>query len=248
MVDAFFDEVYPCSVFGFLQRAEFYESFDTGTTLRGLLLAVCSLSLKYLLDNPEEQSRMWVSEAKALAMRDIDQGEMTLATLSTLILCFHQELFHRAFGAAWMTSGTIIRLVPKMKIDCGNIYINIFARLAFALRLNLTTNAPPPGTKQISWSDGEYRRRLMWAVYVIDMYVCDGFPEYSNVPRSSLRIQLPCDEESYASNCGYDAGTLMLPEIDTGQFLLRPTLHPRSASSSLAQYVLIFSIRTEILS
>ncbi|CAG9994416.1 unnamed protein product [Clonostachys byssicola] len=150
MVDAFFEEVYPCSVFGFLRKNPFYESFENGYVSRGLLLSLCSLSVKYVLPKHEEQSRRWSAEAKSHAHRDIESGQVTASTLGSLILCFHQELFNRIFGAAWMTSGVAIRL-------------------AFALRFNLTPNTAPPGTLPMAWADGESRRRMMWAVYAMDI-------------------------------------------------------------------------------
>lgn len=82
----------------------------------------------------------------------------------------------------------------------------------------------------------------------MDMYVCDGLPEYSNVSSSSMRIQLPCDEESFTLDQGYESGSFTLPATNCQKPWVAPSIHPRSAKSSLAQYILVFSIRTMILS
>lgn len=109
LIDAFFNEVYPCSVFSFLERDSFYRKFETSDIPKGLLSAISSLSIRYVFTDHEEHSQRLCSEAKAQAFKDIQRGAMTASTLAILILCFHQELFNRVFGAAWMTSGMAIR-------------------------------------------------------------------------------------------------------------------------------------------
>lgn len=87
----------------------------------------------------------------------------------------------------------------------------------------------------------------MWAVCLIDMYVADGFAEYSTVPLSAVRIELPCDEEAFDSGQSYDTGHLDLTTFEVTTPWVAPPMRPRTASYSVAQYITAFSIRTMIL-
>jgi hypothetical protein len=66
------------------------------------------MSAKYVLEDVSPAAG-WMAEAKRQAMQAIQSGSLTTYTLSTLVLCFHYELFNREFVAAWMTSGSAIR-------------------------------------------------------------------------------------------------------------------------------------------
>lgn len=101
--------MYPCSVFAFLNKATFLKAFEDGKAPEGLTLAVCSIAGRYISVDHGEYSRDWAAEAKSVTFREIERGHVTAATLGSLILCFHLELFDRVFGAAWITSGMAIR-------------------------------------------------------------------------------------------------------------------------------------------
>ncbi|RSH92684.1 hypothetical protein EHS25_008129 [Saitozyma podzolica] len=68
------------------------------------------------------------------------------------------------------------------------------------------------------------------------MYVADGFAEYSTVPLSAVRIELPCDEEAFDSGQSYDTGHLDLTTFEVTTPWVAPPMRPRTASYSVAQY------------
>lgn len=109
LVETYFIEVYPCSVFAFINKVTFLKAFNEGKAPEGLLLAVCSISARYASVEHEEHARDWAARAKSITFGEIERGRVTAATLGSLVLCFHLELFDRVFGAAWMTSGIAIR-------------------------------------------------------------------------------------------------------------------------------------------
>ena len=45
---------------------------------------------------------------------EIEHGRMTSATLGSLVICFHFDLYARDLVAAWMTSGSTIRSVGSL--------------------------------------------------------------------------------------------------------------------------------------
>lgn len=62
----------------------------------------------------------------------------------------------------------------------------------------------------------------MWAVYVINLYVSDGFSEYTNIPHFVMRIPLPVDEEAFESGEDDGAGRLTLPYLAIDGMSLGP--------------------------
>lgn len=109
LIAAFFTEVYPCTPCGFIQQDKVCRAFDRGVAPAGLLLAMCSLSAKYVITEHAQFAQSWLAEAKDKTFRDIARGHTTPSTLGSLVLCFYQELYLRDFGKAWVTSGNAIR-------------------------------------------------------------------------------------------------------------------------------------------
>lgn len=109
LVAAYFTEVYPCNVFAFMRRHAFQQSVKLNAAPHGLLLAVCAMSARYVINDYEMYSSKWISEAKSESNDEIGRGTMTASTLGCLIICFHHHLYDRDYVAAWMTSGTATR-------------------------------------------------------------------------------------------------------------------------------------------
>lgn len=96
-----------------------------------------------------------------------------------------------------------------------------------------------------SWLEQEYRRRLLWAVHLMEQYVCEGNIKHMSFP--SVRVPLPCDEDALLNGEGYISGLLCVPSSDTEGEWLGPKLHTRTAACMAAQHIIICSIRTAIL-
>ena len=110
LINAYFVDVYPCTIFSFLHRATFIKAVEDESVSLCLLLAVCAISAKFVLTDAAPAQK-WIAEAKRQAMMEIENGRMTSATLGSLVICFHFDLYARDLVAAWMTSGSAIRSV-----------------------------------------------------------------------------------------------------------------------------------------
>lgn len=80
------------------------------------------------------------------------------------------------------------------------------ARSAFVLHLNHEATQP-------SFHVQESRRRLMWAIYMLDSQLADGLPEYTSCPTTAIHIRLPCMEDDF--ELGNETVTAELGQTDT---------------------------------
>lgn len=81
------------------------------------------------------------------------------------------------------------------------------ARTAAALRLNYERTELAPVAQ-------EARRRLYWALYLLDDYFCVGLREFELCPEETIYLQLPCREEIFAAGQPCQTGMLQLSASD----------------------------------
>jgi hypothetical protein len=70
------------------------------------------------------------------------------------------------------------------------IQMSYLARSAFLLRLNYETFRPSSFVQ-------ESRRRVMWAIYMLDVLLADGLAEYSTCSINTIHLRLPCMEDDF---------------------------------------------------
>ncbi|KAH8170989.1 fungal specific transcription factor domain-containing protein [Sarocladium implicatum] len=70
------------------------------------------------------------------------------------------------------------------------IKMGYLARSAFLLRLNYEDLRPSAFVQ-------ESRRRLMWAIYMLDVSLADGLMEYRACPIKAINLRLPCLEDDF---------------------------------------------------
>lgn len=75
-------------------------------------------------------------------------------------------------------------------LDDPLILMAHLSRSAFLLRLNYETFRPSSYVQ-------EARRRLMWAIYILDVSLGDGLPEYRACSINSIHLRLPCMEDDF---------------------------------------------------
>lgn len=75
------------------------------------------------------------------------------------------------------------------------------ARTAVALRLNYERSELAPVAQ-------EARRRLFWALYLLDDYFCVGLREFELCPEETIHLQLPCREEIFEAGQPCQTGML----------------------------------------
>ena len=86
-------------------------------------------------------------------------------------------------------------LVIRCKMCIGDYtlaftQVAMLSRMAFSLRLNYQS----PGA---SFLASETRRRLMWAIYMLDTHWAGGLLEFTTCPADAVHVDLPCTEEGF---------------------------------------------------
>lgn len=136
---------------------------------------VCGISLRYI--NPrdidtQQRAAQWIQVAES-HLKDC-LGNPTLADIQAIGLVVFDHLQSRRFVSlmAWLS---------------------LAVRFSYLLQLNHEN-------KSLPFLERESRRRLMWALWVMDTWTSDGRKELILCPANSMRIMLPCDERSFALN------------------------------------------------
>lgn len=75
------------------------------------------------------------------------------------------------------------------------------ARTAVALRLNYER-------AELAFVAQEARRRLFWALYILDDYFCVGLREFELLPEETIYLQLSCREEIFEAGQPCQTGML----------------------------------------
>lgn len=68
--------------------------------------------------------------------------------------------------------------------------MSYLARSALLLKLNYETFRPSSFVQ-------ESRRRLVWAIYMLDVTLADGLSEYSTLSINTIHLRLPCMEDDF---------------------------------------------------
>ncbi|KAH8694408.1 hypothetical protein BGZ61DRAFT_420299 [Ilyonectria robusta] len=114
-------------------------------------------------------ARNWLADVQQCLLAKV--GRMTIVQLQALILIVRYRLESGDTAEAWA-------LLP------------LAARLAFTLRLNYElTSMQPIGQ--------ESRRRMVWAIWLIDRQFSGGIQDLAVFPTERVHIRLPCDDHSF---------------------------------------------------
>ncbi|KJR88038.1 uncharacterized protein SPSK_07003 [Sporothrix schenckii 1099-18] len=221
--DQFFRHIHHIPTFAFLHRASLMQRYRAGLVDRPLLLALVGITslMTDLGPGTRELGKQCIAEAEALVLSRLDRPS-TLG-LQTLVFVIHHRVLSGRFSSAFMLHGVASRFASALRLNHEN------PRLCFLAR--------------------ESRRRLMWALYMIDSSMANGYADFSlwayraDDRADVMNIQLPCNERNFEFD---------LPERTEP---LRPP--PRLADGSLpplpddigflALHVRIRSIRGRIL-
>jgi hypothetical protein len=171
--DAFFAVVHHIPGFTFLHRASLMQRYHAGLVDRPLLLALVGITslLSDLGPGLREYGDRCVAEAEERVLAEIDRP--STLRLQALMLVIKHRILSRRFSS-------------------GLMLFSVASRFASALRLN--HEAP-----KLCFLAQESRRRLMWAMYVTDVGISGGIPDFSlwaNRPEA-IRVQLPCNERNF---------------------------------------------------
>lgn len=184
--DNFFQQVHPIPTFSFFHKASLIHQSRTPERDECLLLAIVGITslLTDLGDELRETGAQCAAAAERTIMAHYDEAP-TLGKVQTLVIIVAYRMLTERFDAAFTL-------------------MSIAARFAYALRLNYE-NPKLPFLVQ------ESRRRLMWSVFLLDVSLASGQPDFSLCPAESIHLQLPCRETDFELNVGYTTEPLISP-------------------------------------
>ncbi|KAI9717790.1 MAG: hypothetical protein M1812_004519 [Candelaria pacifica] len=189
LTEVFFDRIYG-QTYLLLHKPSFMRRLNADTVPPVLMLAVCAISARFsdhpYLSRSQEpaflRGEAWARAAREIALRKYDEPSITIITVY-LILGLH-EFGTCQGGRSWMFGGMAIRM-------------------AYALQLHQDLDYDPLGQKpgkesaQLSFTDREIRRRLMWACFLMDRFNSSGTERPSFISDHSIKVPLPIKEQYF---------------------------------------------------
>lgn len=217
--DNFFRHIHHIPLFSFLHQASLMQRYHSGSMDRALLLSLIGITtlLTDLGHGAREYGMRCVTVAERLILRDLDKP--TVLKIQTLVLIIKHRIFCRRFSDAFMLTGLASRFAAALRLNHEN------PRLCFLAQ--------------------ESRRRLMWSLFMIDIGMAAGHPDFTLWAHrpGMIDLKLPCNERNFE----YD-----LPEV-TESLAPPPPLpdgtHPPLSDNVgfLALHIRIQWIRSKIL-
>ncbi|KAI1125298.1 hypothetical protein F5Y10DRAFT_268231 [Nemania abortiva] len=178
-VEDYFDHLYPLPSFAFLHKPTVIRRCRDGTINEPLKLAICAITALHL-QRTLDCHHLWARQAEQLLLQQI--GRPSIFHLQALLLVVRYHIESGEFPTAFMLAA-------------------LAARTAVALRLNYERS-------ELAFVAQEARRRLFWALYLLDDYFCVGLREFELCPEETIYLQLPCREEIFAAGQQCQTGTL----------------------------------------
>ena len=245
LVAKYFAHVHPLRCFAFLHKPSFLQRLDDANHNHEdnpLLHIVCALGALFhvaeyeqnnqtpLSFNPLLAGNQWAKRSQSLILAKLDK--ISVENLMAAVLLHDYEIRMGSYANAFMLS-------------------SITARMAQALQINLEHSTDVlcrdvDGTGP-SASVKESRRRLMWACYITDSLVGNGVDQLTLIDESDIKIQLPCNEQSFTLE------TPCITELlERGQILkfLPPERIPTNPADNIgmtAFYLRHIAIRRKVL-
>ncbi|KAI0903487.1 hypothetical protein F4823DRAFT_629362 [Ustulina deusta] len=206
-IEAYFDNLYPLPFFAFLHKPTVIRRCRDGTVNEPLKFAICAVTSLHL-QRAALCHPIWAQEAEQLILQHI--GRPSIFHLQALLLVIRYRIESGEFPTAFMLAA-------------------LAARTAVALRLNYERS-------ELAFVAQEARRRLFWALYLLDDYFCVGLREFELCLEETIYLQLPCRERIF------EAGQ----QCQTG--MLRPSASDNAAAMGLrGAYVRLVSTRRAIM-
>ncbi|CAH0022151.1 unnamed protein product, partial [Clonostachys rhizophaga] len=185
-LDGFFEFVYPIPCLSFLHRASTFQAWSQGTINSSLLRAICSVVSPYIFSVDaarSSQARGWLQEAEDQLLARF--GEPCVSDIEAWVLVAFNHAIAGRFG--------------KMLVS-----MSLVARLAYIMRLHWEDERSP-------FLERERRRRLMWAIYILDTLYSSAREEFTSCPANTIRVQLPCKEFFFTMDVPVVTQSLTVP-------------------------------------
>ncbi|OJJ39794.1 hypothetical protein ASPWEDRAFT_181156 [Aspergillus wentii DTO 134E9] len=203
--EIYFRHFYPLPGYAFLHRASLYDRFNRGEVDQCLLLSIVALA-SCLKEDVHPISPEYGTECLKRAEQTIlaDLSHPSIIRTQALLLVIRCKMWKGDFSSAFAL-------------------VAILARFAFVLRLNFEN-------PRVCFLAQETRRRLMWAIYMLDTSWAGGLLEFTTCPVDAIHVNIPCHEEKF--------------ELDIRQ-QTQPLLRVNSQSADLG--LLAYNVRVAYL-
>ncbi|KAF9877255.1 hypothetical protein CkaCkLH20_05521 [Colletotrichum karsti] len=211
-LDNFFRHVHHIPMLSFLHRASLMQRHHAGGLDRPLLLALIGITsmLTDLGPGTREYGEKCVDESEALILKSLENP--STIKVQTLALIIKYRILTRRFSSAFVLAATA-------------------ARFAMALRLNHENN-------DLCFLAQESRRRLMWALFMIDQGMAGGYRDLTLWTPELIHISLPCNERDFEFDLAPPSLRSLVPQPDESE---------NDDIGSLALHVRILWLRGRIL-
>ncbi|KAJ0314289.1 hypothetical protein Brms1b_007067 [Colletotrichum noveboracense] len=211
-LDNFFRHVHHIPMLSFLHRASLMQRHHAGGLDRPLLLALIGITsmLTDLGPGTKEYGEKCVDESEALILKSLENP--STIKVQTLALIIKYRILTRRFSSAFVLAATA-------------------ARFAMALRLNHENS-------DLCFLAQESRRRLMWALFMIDQGMAGGYRDLTLWSPELIHIPLPCNERDFEFDLAPPSMRSLVPQPDESE---------NDDIGSLALHVRILWVRGRIL-
>ncbi|KAI0202462.1 hypothetical protein F4808DRAFT_421698 [Astrocystis sublimbata] len=225
VLDLYFIHLHPLPCFAFLHKVTVIQRYRAGLLDDALLLAILSITVLLtqpigLQDStadswsPVECSMRWIDTAENMVLRDVSR--QSVIKVQTLLFVTHHRLLMLRSSDSFITFA-------------------LAARMAFGVRLNFENPRP-------CFLARESRRRLMWALFILDNSLASGMAHFRLCREVDIHIKMPCGERNFELDLepspADDPGTIE----HAGQ-----SSRPASDDSLVAFNIQIAAIRFKIL-
>jgi hypothetical protein len=158
----------------FLHRGSLLQLYRRGQADEALLLAVVAITSLVPVVDPSEATlgARCADLAEGLIMTNL--ARPSIFKTQALLLTVQYRIWTGASSTAFML-------------------LALLARCAFVLRLHHES-------PHLSFFVRESRRRLMWAIYLVDMTMAGGLQVFTVCPSHNIRLRLPCREDEFELN------------------------------------------------
>ncbi|OGM51172.1 hypothetical protein ABOM_000341 [Aspergillus bombycis] len=170
-LDTFFMRIYPLPGYAILHRASLYDRFHRGQIDQCLLLSIIAIStcLTEIDSSKREYAVQCLTKAEQLIINNLSQP--SIIRTQALLLIVRCKMCLGEYSSAFPL-------------------VSLLSRFAFSLRLNYEN-------QRVCFLAREARRRLMWAIYMLDQNWAAGLLEFTTCPVDAIYVGLPCPEETW---------------------------------------------------
>jgi hypothetical protein len=218
LAETYFEFVYGQS-YPLLHKPTFMRNLVTGSIPPVLVLSVCAISARFsshhrLRTEPAFlRGEEWARPAREIALRRYDAPNITVLT-SYLLLALHE--FGTCQGKrSWVLGGMAQRMVfmlqlhkdedKSVAVGGGDINGNVDGTVKGTVNgtVNGTINGSDPSAEQeMSHTDKEIRRRVMWSCFIMDRFVSSGTDRPLTFPEDCIYTPLPVKESMFLMGIG----------------------------------------------